>query len=126
MATVSSLGTPGRIRTCDLEIRSLLLYPAELRARICDVSRGGAECGLYPRQNEVVNGAADGTRTRNNQLGRLGLYQLNYGRNAGRAGRIRTGGPLLPKQVRYQAAPRPDDFRRVAGLTGTTRRRKPV
>ena len=24
------LGTPGRIRTCDLELRSLLLYPAEL------------------------------------------------------------------------------------------------
>ncbi|VXC20186.1 conserved hypothetical protein [Aeromicrobium sp. 9AM] len=23
---------PGRIRTCDLEIRRLLLYPAELRA----------------------------------------------------------------------------------------------
>ncbi len=36
------------------------------------------------------------------------LYQLNYGRTYGRAGRIRTGGPLLPKQVRYQAAPRPD------------------
>ena len=26
----------------------------------------------------------------------------------GRDGRIRTGGPLLPKQMRYQAAPRPD------------------
>ena len=25
-------------------------------------------------------GAADGTRTRNSQLGRLELYQLNYGR----------------------------------------------
>jgi hypothetical protein len=25
-------GAPGRIRTCDLKIRSLLLYPAELRA----------------------------------------------------------------------------------------------
>jgi hypothetical protein len=23
-------GTPGRIRTCDLELRSLLLYPTEL------------------------------------------------------------------------------------------------
>ena len=28
----------------------------------------------------IVNGAVDGTRTRNNQLGRLMLYQLNYGR----------------------------------------------
>jgi hypothetical protein len=25
-------GAPGRIRTCDLRIRSPLLYPAELRA----------------------------------------------------------------------------------------------
>jgi hypothetical protein len=27
------LGTPGRIRTCDLELRSLLLYPTELPGR---------------------------------------------------------------------------------------------
>ena len=27
-------GTPGRIRTCDLRIRSPLLYPAELQAHI--------------------------------------------------------------------------------------------
>gem|GEM_PF-1159899 len=27
--------------------------------------------------------------------------------HGGRAGRIRTGDPLLPKQVRYQAAPLP-------------------
>lgn len=32
-------------------------------------------CGLL-----VSHGAADGTRTRNNQLGRLTLYQLNYRR----------------------------------------------
>jgi hypothetical protein len=30
-----SLTTPGRIRTCDLRIRSPLLYPAELRAHAC-------------------------------------------------------------------------------------------
>ena len=29
---ISQDGTPGRIRTCDLRIRSPLLYPAELRA----------------------------------------------------------------------------------------------
>ncbi len=69
---------------------------------------GSAEAVRYPPLREVVNGAADGTRTRNNQLGRLGLYQLNYGRKAGRAGRIRTDDPLLPKQMRYQTAPRPD------------------
>ena len=26
-------GAPGRIRTCDLKLRRLVLYPAELRAR---------------------------------------------------------------------------------------------
>jgi hypothetical protein len=36
------------------------------------------------------------------------LYQLNYRRKSGRAGRIRTDDPLLPKQMRYQAALRPD------------------
>lgn len=28
------IGTPGRIRTCDLRIRSPLLYPTELRAQV--------------------------------------------------------------------------------------------
>ena len=30
--TLDEYGDPGRIRTCDLRIRSPLLYPAELRA----------------------------------------------------------------------------------------------
>ena len=38
------------------------------------------------------------------------LYQLNYRRKPGRAGRIRTDDPLLPKQMRYQAALQPDSF----------------
>ena len=33
------IGAPGRIRTCDLKIRSLLLYPAELRALDVATSR---------------------------------------------------------------------------------------
>ncbi len=32
-APARKAGAPGRIRTCDLRIRSPLLYPAELRAR---------------------------------------------------------------------------------------------
>ena len=32
----------------------------------------------------------------------------NLGRNRGRGGKIRTCDPLFPKQVRYQAALRPD------------------
>jgi hypothetical protein len=31
--SLSNLSAPGRIRTCDLRIRSPLLYPAELRGR---------------------------------------------------------------------------------------------
>jgi hypothetical protein len=27
-------GAPGRIRTCDLKLRRLVLYPTELRARV--------------------------------------------------------------------------------------------
>ena len=33
---------------------------------------------------------------------------LSYGRKSGRGERIRTSDPLLPRQVRYQAALRPD------------------
>ena len=46
------------------------------------------------------------------------LYQLNYGRS-GRADRIRTCDPLLPKQMRYQAALRPDRL-----PSGTAERRR--
>ena len=82
-------GTPGGIRTPDLEIRSLLLYPAELRAHI----RSDPRCRVrtvpfasHLCQSVTIaatvkqHGAADGTRTRNSQLGRLRLYQLNYRR----------------------------------------------
>ncbi len=32
-------GDPGRIRTCDPQIRNLMLYPAELRGHACDEPR---------------------------------------------------------------------------------------
>ena len=66
--TYEMLGAPGRIRTCDLKIRSLLLYPAELRAHGKASIRKGRD------------GAGDGSRTRDPQLGRLMLYQLSYSR----------------------------------------------
>ena len=47
---IEKTGTPGRIRTCDLRIRSPALYPAELRAR-----RWGGRRGFEP--------AATGTTT---------------------------------------------------------------
>ena len=35
-------GAPGRTRTCDLEIRRLLLYPAELRGHVPAAVAGNA------------------------------------------------------------------------------------
>lgn len=107
-------GTPGGSRTPDLEIRSLPLYPAELRARI--TMPPGREDTHYLRRRRVVNGAGDRDRTGNIQLGRLTLYQLSYARGFGRAGRIRTGDILLPKQVRCQTALRPEPYRSFAAL----------
>ena len=38
------------------------------------------------------------------------LFSESFGSQGyGRGARVRTGGLLLPKQARYQAAPRPDD-----------------
>lgn len=34
------IGAPGRIRTSDPQVRSLVLYPAELRARRSEIMRG--------------------------------------------------------------------------------------
>jgi hypothetical protein len=39
-------GEPGRIRTCDQQLRRLLLYPAELRARNCRRRREAGCAGL--------------------------------------------------------------------------------
>ena len=36
----NNIGAPGRIRTCDLELRSLLLYPAELPGHINIIKYG--------------------------------------------------------------------------------------
>lgn len=55
--------TPGRIRTCDLLIRSQLLYPAELRGRVeegCGFGEGIIPLGEkdVKRMPQVRDGAA--------------------------------------------------------------------
>ena len=40
--TNSAMGAPGRTRTCDLEIRRLLLYPSELRGHVAASGTGNA------------------------------------------------------------------------------------
>ncbi len=42
VAAKSAVGAPGRIRTCDLEIRRLLLYPSELRGHVPAAGTGNA------------------------------------------------------------------------------------
>ena len=41
---------------------------------------GGCSCPPCPPTLGGANGAGDGIRTRDNQLGKLGLYQLSYAR----------------------------------------------
>ena len=42
--------------------------------------------------------------------------QLSYGHEVGRGERIRTSGPLVPNQMRYQTALRPDADFSITGL----------
>ncbi len=56
--STSAVGAPGRNRTCDLEIRRLLLYPSELRGHVPAASAGNArivgEHAAYPREVSSV------------------------------------------------------------------------
>ena len=90
-----SRSTPGRIRTCDLRIRSPLLYPAELRAH--GILRGFRRAGEGNR-TPIISLEGWGST--------IELHPHFVSRTC-RGERIRTSDPLLPKQVRYQAAPRP-------------------
>lgn len=54
--TISAVGAPGRTRTCDLEIRRLLLYPAELRGHVPAAGAGNARIvGEHPAYRCGVN-----------------------------------------------------------------------
>ena len=69
-------------------------------------------CSIQLSYRHII-GAGNEGRTRDIQLGRLTLYQLSYSRTNfyyvlyfinGRNSKIRTCGPLLPRQVRYRTA----------------------
>ena len=68
-------GTPGGIRTPDLEIRSLPLYPAELRAHTTMPPR--REHTHYLWHRIIVNGAGDRDRTYDLGIKSPLLYQLS-------------------------------------------------
>ena len=113
----SVIGAPGRTRTCNPQLRRLMPHPF-------DAPLSPAQSDRAPPAS-LSGGAPGRTRTCNPQLRRLMLYPLSYGRSfsgttrytssegarfqiVGRGGRIRTADPLLPKQLRYQAALHPE------------------
>ena len=101
-------GTPGGIRTPDLEIRSLPLYPTELRARKTSHLKACA-AKRYATFGDV-GCQWSGRRDSNPQQSawKADALPIELRPQIGRADRIRTCDPLLPKQMRYQAALRPD------------------
>ena len=99
-------GTPGRIRTCDRPLRRRMLYPTELRAQCILIRISNPSRCLGPARTScrVVSQAAMFTH-------RSCCAQLSYECNKfdllieiGRSGGIRTPDPLVPNQMRYQAA----------------------
>ena len=85
-------GTPERSRTFNLQIRSLLLYPIELRARKWGELWESNPRPSGPQSDALTNWAK---LTIKNQIN-------------GRSERIRTFDPLVPNQMRYQTALRSD------------------
>ena len=58
-------GAPGRIRTCDPQIRNLVLYPTELRARCAGkMGEGWAQCKLGGTRSAVAAAPRPGGRGR--------------------------------------------------------------
>ena len=92
LKTRMNTGDPGGIRTPDPRLRRPLLYPTELLNHINLERAMGIEPTTSAWKAEVL--------------------PLNYTRNinfsSGRSGRIRTCDPLFPRQVLYQAEPRPE------------------
>ena len=66
---------------------------------------GGGEAASLPKTAGSEEGAGDGTRTRDNLLGRQALYQLSYSRvgsRSGRGERTRTSDLSVPNAARYR------------------------
>jgi branched-chain amino acid transport system ATP-binding protein len=77
-----------------------------------------AICGLQPLRSGSIRFAGeriDGWRA--DRIGRAGIALVpEAGQSIGRGAGIRTRDPLHPMQVRYQAAPRPDNSGPLAQL----------
>ena len=79
-------GAPGRTRTCDLWIRSPLLYPAELRAH-CSPDPGARDCKLW-RQRQQLSRCV---------VGATGFEPATHGSQS----RCATGLRYAPTRVRH-------------------------
>lgn len=110
-------GAPGGARTPGLRIRSPLLYPSELQAH--GAGDGSRTHSLPLRRRPLYPlSYTDGIfwrRVRDSNPGRLAprwfsrpVHSTALPTLHGPAGQIRTGDPLIPNQVRCQAAPQPD------------------
>src|SRR5690625_2160842 len=95
MSNKNNLSVPGRIRTCDLQLRRLLLYPAELlRLNKYYIERVK---GVEPSTSAWKTGVLPLNYTRVIQLKSVTFFD-------GREDRIGTCDPMVPNQVCYQAA----------------------
>ncbi len=105
--TILASGAPGTIRTSDPQIRSLMLYPAELRAH-------NALCGCHSLKRE--NGAPGTIRTSDPQIRSLMLYPAELRaqchsptkdqtprKENGAPGTIRTSDPQIRSLMLYPA-----------------------
>ena len=87
--SINQFRTPSRTRTCNLQLRRLLLYPIELLEHYCCACTGTRTqnpmikshllCQLsYKSIISTLSWANKGTRTLNFQFGGLTLCQLSY------------------------------------------------
>ena len=100
---------PGGTRTPDLLLRRQLLYPVELRAAC-----GGSGEMVGATRFERATYCSQSSRATKLRYAHLRAEQELIGRGGG----IRTHDPLLPKQMRYQAALRPDTRKRILASPG--------
>ena len=121
-----SHGVSEGVRTLDTWSHNPVLYRLSYTHHKRDfnlVKEPGA-CQRLTRHRKHLRGGAPGrTRTPDRRLRRPLLYPAELLAHYGRGERIRTSDPLCPRQVRYQAALRPDEGGYLARAAGGCNRK---